>query len=184
MREYLMPKLLLLLLLISCIKEAETLSKCQFSTDGINGFSRFDDYLKNYNICQDKLNDSLVRFQLKEGEIDLKLCFIPTFTGEGTNKSIYIGEPRCLFISDPLKVYEINFLKNRPTPEGEVSYSKFPINGVMIIKDKLIDFGAPFESPLPAPNAYLKCAEALDKTGDDSFCEVFKEMGYYSFLTF
>lgn len=178
--EHLMPKLILLIFLISCISPLEKKDNCDFSS----GFTKYDNFLKHYNICQDLSDDTLIRFKLKDADINLKYCFIPTYIGKGSSKSIFIGEPRCLFIKEPKVTYEIKFLKNRPTPDGGLSYSKFPIKGVIIMKDEVIDFFQPFEAPLPAPNAYLKCAEVLDLTGDDSYCRAFKEKGKYSFLAF
>ncbi|RLA65866.1 MAG: hypothetical protein DRQ88_04215 [Epsilonproteobacteria bacterium] len=175
-----MPKLILLLLLISCLTPADKVDSCDFPSI----FLKYDTFLKHYNICQDPDDDSLIRFKLKEGDIHVKYCFIPTYIAKDSNKSIFIGEPRCLFIKDPKETYEITFIKNRPTPEGDIPYSNYPIKGVMIIKDQVMEFSVPFEAPLPAPNAYLKCAEALDLTGDDSYCRAFKEMGKYSFLAF
>jgi hypothetical protein len=174
-----MPKLILLLLLVSCLKAPETAQNCNFSPET---FSHYTKYLKNYNICQD--SDLTLRFQLEEGDLDIKYCFIPIYFPEGGDKSIFVGEPRCQFIKSSKDVHEITFLKNRPSPEGAYPYSKFPTRGVLIIKDEVLDFGPPFKSPLPAPNAYLKCAEVLDTTGDESYCLTFKETGNYSLHRF
>ncbi|TDJ07190.1 MAG: hypothetical protein E2O68_03925 [Deltaproteobacteria bacterium] len=154
---------------------------CEFSK---KSFSHYSKFLNHYNICQDPGNDKIVRIQLEKGNDQVKYCFIPTYSQDGGDKSIFIGEPRCLLISDSRKIHEIEFLKNRPSPKGSLPFSKFPIKGVLIIKDEVLDFLAPFKAPLPAPNAYLKCAEVLDLTGDDSYCLAFKEMGRYSLHSF
>ena len=174
-----MPKLIIFLLLISCTKVPGKVADCDFSKESFSHYSKF---LKSYNICQDPDNDSILRIQLEHGDDEVKFCFIPTYIGG--NKSIFIGEPRCQFISNSKNVHEINFLKNRPSPAGSISFAKFPVKGVLIIKDEVLDFFEPFEGPLPAPNAYLKCAEVLDLTGDDSYCKAFKEMGRYGLHRF
>ena len=109
---------------------------CQFSNDGIANFASFSAHIGNYNICQSSKDEKKIFIQIKEPINDTRICIVPTYHKEGSNLSIYLGEPRCIFIHDKSKIYQVDMMKNRKSPNQAMVFSHYPIKGLMIMKDK------------------------------------------------
>ena len=151
-------------------------SHCSWSQDGITGYPFTHAHIGDYSFCQSASNTTILYFQLKTAIQNAHLCFIPT-TNDGS-MSTYIGEPRCIIATDPLKIYTIQMYKNRQ------NYGSFPLTGAMILKDLTYHYGSPFYQYLLAPDAYLFCAEWLAKTGDSSYCSSFNAVGQHVYHQF
>lgn len=156
---------------------------CQFSKDGITNFTSFSAHLGNYNICQSNKDDKKIYLQLKEPVSDTRICIIPTFHKTGSNLSIYLGEPRCIFISDKSKIYQVDMVKNRQSPNQAMVFSHYAVKGIMIIKDKKFFYPPPFGREMRTPDAFLQCSKSLD-VGITTYCESFKSVGEYTFVKF
>jgi hypothetical protein len=139
-------------------------------------------FLGEYKICQQ--NEKRIKIELKNPQIEKKYCFIPNYYNKQSNKAIFIGEPRCLFIKFSNKPVEVTFLKNRNSPQDGSDYSTFPINSVMILIDEVHYFPPPYEGAISSVEAYLKCYEFIDSLEDKSYCEAFKESKLYNFHIF
>jgi len=157
---------------------------CSFSPNGSDGYNHFSSHLSSrYNICQHKISDTQIFFQIKNPIYDNRVCFLPTYSVQGSNTSIYLGSPKCLFLSSSKDIYTISLSKDRLSPYGSQSYSQYRINGVMIIQDKSYYFPAPFAVDMNAVDAYLRCNRSLDQ-GVTSYCQAFKAAGEYTFSVF
>jgi hypothetical protein len=142
------------------------------------------EFLGEYKICRPDKNETRLKIELKNPNIERKYCFIPNYLNNSTKKAIYLGEPRCIFVKYPNKPYEVTLLKNRNSPQSEEDYSKFPINSVMILIDQVHTFPPPFEYPISSIEAYLKCYEFMDTLDDSGYCQAFKKMKVYTFHSF
>jgi hypothetical protein len=156
---------------------------CQFSNDGITNFVSFSAHLGNYNICQSDKDDKKIFLQLKEPVSDTRICIIPTYHKTGSNLSIYLGEPRCIFVSDKSKIYQVDLVKNRQSPNQAMVFSHYAVKGIMIIKDKSFFYPPPFGKEIRSPDAFLQCSRSLD-VGVATFCESFKSVGEYTSVKF
>jgi hypothetical protein len=149
---------------------------CSWSQDGISGFAFTHKHIGDYTYCQSKNDEGVVYIQLKTPSEQEHLCMIPTSHISGT--STYLGEPRCLVVNDPKKIYRVTLLKNRP------GYSTYNISGSMIMKDKMYWFDPPFYQYLLAPDAYIRCVNWQAYTGDSSYCDSFNRTGEYVYHQF
>ena len=157
----------------------DEIAHCQWSTDGSTGFSKSSSHLGNYSLCQ--VNETDIYIQLQTPVTDCQVCIIPTYNSSSSNLSIYIGEPRCIYITDATKIYKVTMLKNRS------GYTNFSITGVMIMKDKMYAYGPPFGTPyinLLSPDAYLFCSNWLSQTGNSAYCQTFVSVGQYVYHQF
>lgn len=154
------------------------IQQCQWSSDGSNGFAASSSHLGSYTFCQAAAPapETDVYLQMKFPVTDSQICVIPTFNN-GPN-SIYIGEPRCLTVTDNKKIYKIGLVKNRP------GYSNFAVTGAMIMKDKAFFYPAPFYQYVLSPDAYIFCSNFLDQYGDASYCNAFRSVGEYHYHQF
>ncbi|MBT3584854.1 MAG: hypothetical protein HN509_08095, partial [Halobacteriovoraceae bacterium] len=154
------------------------ISHCTWSTDGVNGFPAQSNHLGAYSFCKssDTNNPNDVYIQVQQPVSDAQVCIIPT-SSSGSN-SIYIGEPRCLMITEPQKIYKVTLLKNRP------GFSTFPLSGAMIMKDKAYFYPPPFYQYVLSPDAYIFCSQFLDQYGDPSYCVSFKSVSQYIYHQF
>lgn len=159
------------------------ISHCQWSQDGVNGFSDTSSHLGSYTLCQSSTTETEIYIQIKTPITDSALCFIPT-NSTSSGASRYIGEVRCLNATDSKKIYKVTLVKNRPSPPGGASFSQYPLNSVMVMKDKAYFFPAPFYVYQLAPDAYIKCSTFLDYYQDPSYCDAFKQVGQYVFKVF
>jgi len=150
---------------------------CNWSMDGQTGFSNSNNtHLGAHTICQSQSSPVDIYIQLKNPISDAQVCLIPTYNS-GTS-SIYIGEPRCLMISDNKRIYKVTLLKNRQ------GYSSFSVTGVMAMKDKAFFYPPPFYQHVLSPDAFLFCSQFLDQYSDDSYCQSFKSVGQYVYKQF
>lgn len=155
------------------------ISHCSWSTDGQSHYAEETNaHLGAHTICQDNSNEKNIYIQIKEPINDSQVCLIPTYTSSG--KTIYIGEPRCLLLTDPQKIYKVELSKNRDSS----NYSKYAINSVMVMKDKAYFYPSPFYQYSLAPDAYIFCSQFLDQYGDPSYCQAFKSKNEYVFKLF
>lgn len=159
------------------------ISHCKWSMDGNTNFSSSHKHVSpneddvsvgGYTLCKSKNDETQIYIQL-QSVLDVQVCLFPTYNS-GSN-SVYLGEARCLRIDDSKKIYRVNMLKNRP------GFTAYPITGVMLMKDKLFGYDAPFNRYLLAPDAYTFCSNWLAQYGDPSFCESFKRAGQYVYQT-
>ncbi len=156
------------------------ISGCTISTDGTTNFKYPSNHLGKFNICKSSLPSSTsgatdIYIQTLNKITSERLCILPTYhTGSA---SIFIGEPRCLFLPDPKKIYKVDLLKNR------VGYSGYNITGVIMMKDIVFQFPAPLGRMLSV-DAYIDCIITLDKTGNPSKCQAFNSLGQFVYHTF
>lgn len=148
---------------------------CQWSTDGSSGFAESNNHLGQYTICQ-STNKKDVWIQVKSPITDAQVCMIPTHNSGSS--SVYIGEPRCLMISESKKIYKVSLFTNRS------GYQNFSITGVMVMKDKSFFYPAPFYQYVLSPDAYIYCSQFLDRYNDSSYCNAFKSVGQYVYKQF
>ncbi|CAN0328137.1 unnamed protein product, partial [Chrysoparadoxa australica] len=146
-------------------------SHCRWSMDGSSNFPYGHAHLSPnedsqtegaYTLCQSSTNNTEVYLQLKNPITGHQLCLIPTYHS-GTN-SVYIGEPRCLYVSSNTSIYKVSLIKNR------TGYSSYPVTGVMMMRDKAYEYGAPFYQVILSPDAYIFCSQWLAQYGDTSYC--------------
>lgn len=160
-------------------------SDCRWSSDGVTGFESKAAHLSPsednvdegaYTLCQSSANEQEVYLQVKNPISDAQLCLIPT-SHDGTN-SVYIGEPRCLYVNSNQTLYKISLLKNRS------GYSNRRITGIMMMKDKAYQYEAPFYQYILSPDAYIFCSQWLALYYDPSYCIAFKNKGAYVYHQF
>jgi hypothetical protein len=158
---------------------------CRWSSDGVNGFEYSATHMDpneqsaangRYTICKSKTNPMDIYLQVQNPIDSEQLCIIPT-THSGSN-SVYIGEPRCLYLRSNTTLYKVSLLKNRP------GYTNYQVTGVMMMKDKLYEYGAPFYQMILSPDAYIFCSQWLAQYGDPSYCIPFKAAGHYVYHQF
>lgn len=159
---------------------------CSWSMDGVSGFQSQSAHLDPngedtasegaYTVCQSTSNPSDVYIQTKAPQNIEQLCLIPTYHS-GSN-SVYVGEPRCLNITSNTTLYKVGLIKNR------AGFTSYPITGVMIMKDKAYDYGAPFYQKILSPDAYIFCSQWLAQYGDPSYCVAFQAGGHYVYHQF
>ena len=156
-------------------------SHCSWSTDGSSGFSFTHSYTGDYTLCRAQGSETVYYLQTKvPSSQSIPLCLIPTThiqTPSGS-KSVYIGEPRCVHNTDNTKVYKIVLYKNR------IYYTNYPITGVMIMKDELVEYPQPYMGWYLNPDAYMFCIQYLANYGSDAFCDTFDSMGQYVYHEF
>jgi hypothetical protein len=153
----------------------DEIKHCQWSTDGSSNFAESNSHLGQYTICQ-STNKRDVWIQVKTPITDSQVCMIPTHNSGSS--SVYIGEPRCLMLSESKKIYKVTLYSNR------TGYQNFSITGVMVMKDKSFFYPAPFYQYVLSPDAYIYCSQFLDKYNDPSFCNAFKQLGQYVYKSF
>lgn len=151
------------------------IAHCTWSEDGVSGFSESHTHLGEYTICQ-STNKKDVWIQVKTPITDSQVCIIPTHNSGSS--SLYIGEPRCLMISDSKTIYKVTLYTNR------TGYTNFSITGAMVMKDKAYFYPAPFYQYVLSPDAYIYCSQFLDQYKDSSYCTAFKSVGQYVFKVF
>lgn len=158
---------------------------CSWSTDGSSGYTNGHAHLSPnednategaYTLCQSSTSELNVYLQLKNPITSHQLCLIPTYHS-GSN-SVYIGEPRCLYVQNNTSIYKVSLIKNR------TGYSSYPITGVMMMRDKAYEYGAPFYQVILSPDAYIFCSQWLAQYGDTSYCIPFKSAGHYVYHQF
>ncbi|ATH08103.1 hypothetical protein BIY24_09120 [Halobacteriovorax marinus] len=148
---------------------------CSWSSDGVNGFAESSSHLGQYTLCQ-STNKKDVWIQVKTPITDSQVCIIPTHNSGSA--SVYIGEPRCLMISDSKKIYKVTLYTNR------TGYTNFSITGAMVMKDKAYFYPSPFYQYVLSPDAYIYCSQFLDQYKDSSYCNAFKSVGQYVYKVF
>lgn len=158
---------------------------CTWSSDGENGFQFSAVHMDpqeqsasngRYTICKSSSNPMDVYLQVQNPIEGHQLCLIPT-THSGSN-SVYIGEPRCLYVRSNTTLYKISMIKNRP------GYSNYQMTGVMMMKDKAYQYDVPFYQVILSPDAYIFCSQWLAQYGDPSYCIPFKAAGHYVYHQF
>ncbi|MBP5296817.1 MAG: hypothetical protein J6Y94_05745, partial [Bacteriovoracaceae bacterium] len=92
---------------------------------------------------------------------DAQICLIPA-THQGP-AVMMVGNPLCFWPQGPQKIQQLTF-------NTELSEDRFPIDGVIIIKDQLAYYGAPFKKFMLPLDAYLTCQRHL-QSGDAGFCQ-------------
>ncbi|PIK15890.1 hypothetical protein [Halobacteriovorax sp. JY17] len=148
---------------------------CTWSSDGVSGFAESHTHLGEYTVCQ-STNKKDVWIQVKTPITDSQVCIIPTHNSGSS--SVYIGEPRCLMISDSKKIYKVTLYTNRS------GYTNFSITGAMVMKDKAYFYPSPFYQYVLSPDAYIYCSQFLDQYKDSSYCNAFKSVGQYVYKVF
>lgn len=162
-------------------------SHCSWSRDGINGFMSLASHLSPsenstsegaYTVCQSSEDQQKIYIQIKNPIEDAELCLIPTYQ-VGTSTT-YIGEPRCFFARNPLKIYSIQVYRNRP------GFSHLPVTGVMIMKDKQYPYPSPYNQSVLSPDAFIFCNEQLvhPQYPNSDYCRAFKQAGHYVYKSF
>ena len=162
------------------------ISHCTWSPSGTSGFEFSSNHIGSYTLCQSTNSETELYFQLKTNP-GYNICFIPVNDTDGN--VVYIGEPRCLFANDPMTVYKIVMLKNRPAL-GYNTFSDLTMTGVMVMQDRSYEFPYPYYptynlsyNPLKAPDAYLLCANWY-QAGDTRYCQSFQTAGHYVYHKF
>ena len=153
----------------------DEIKHCSWSADGSTGFAESHTHLGEYTVCQ-STNKKDVWIQVKTPITDSQVCIIPTHNSGSS--SVYIGEPRCLMISDNKKIYKVTLYTNR------TGYTNFSITGAMVLKDKAYFYPSPFYQYVLSPDAYIYCSQFLDQYKDSSYCNAFKSVGQYVYKVF
>lgn len=159
----------------------QEIRSCQWSADGQSGFSRTHSSIGDYSICQGT-NELDIFIQVKNPpSVNNPICLLPTTTEDGD--TFYIGEPKCVSMSDNQTIYKITLDKNRS------GASQYPVDGVAIMKYELnyynfppISNGQYYQQKAGMyynPYAYVECIYQLQYNGDDRFCRVFDSVGQY-----
>lgn len=160
-------------------------SQCSWSTNGTSGFQSSAVHLSPnednasegaYTLCQSTINPLDVYIQMKNPIASEQVCLIPTY--HSSTNSVYIGEPRCLYVRSNTTLYKVSLIKNRS------GFSTYPVTGVMIMRDKAYEYGAPFYQVILSPDAYIFCSQWLAQYGDPSYCIPFKSGGHYVYHQF
>lgn len=155
--------------------------KCKWNSSSSTYYARTTNHLGKINVCQSSTDDKNIFVQLETPVTGTKLCAIPMY--EVGSRSIYIGNPRCLFIPDN-KIYQIPLLKNRGT-----GYSQYSITSVMLIKDMKYSYPYPFANQYNlygqynAVDAFLYCSQAMDK-GVTTYCSAFTSINQHVYHSF
>lgn len=152
------------------------ISHCQWSVDGNSNYAFNSTHLGFLNICQATTSETDIYIQVKDPITDAQVCLIPNHTG--SNGSVYIGEPRCLMLTSNMRIYKASLLKNR------TNFQNLELNALMVMKDKAVFYPPPFYQYVLSPDAYLFCSQHLDRTGDPSYCEAFRERDQYYYHQF
>ncbi|GAB4010502.1 MAG: hypothetical protein Fur0010_03310 [Bdellovibrio sp.] len=152
------------------------ISHCSWASDGMSGFASSHAHIGEYTLCKSVADETDIYLQVKNNVSDSQLCLFPT-TAEGS-ASTYIGEARCLMVTDNKKIYKIKMYKNRPGFESK------SITGIMLMKDKAYFYPAPFYQYVLSPDAYLYCSNWLAIYKDQSYCVAFKSVGQYIYHQF
>ena len=148
------------------------ISHCMWSTNGTDGYAETSNtHVGPHTLCQSSSNSDDVYIQVRDKVLDAQVCLIPLHH-EGT-KSIYIGEPRCLMLSDNSKIYRVRLFKNRDGFQGS------SVTGVMMMKDKAYSYPPPFNQIVLSPDAYIFCSQFLERYNYDGYCQAFKTVGQY-----
>ncbi|OUR97799.1 hypothetical protein A9Q84_06255 [Halobacteriovorax marinus] len=153
----------------------DEIKHCKWSADGESNFDESHPHLGEHTICL-STNKKDVWIQVKSPSSDGQVCVIPTHNS-GTS-SVYIGEPRCLMITNSKKIYKVTLYANRS------GYQNFSITGAMVMKDKSYFYPAPFYQYVLTPDAYIYCSQFLDQYKDPTYCEAFKKVGQYIYKAF
>jgi len=161
---------------VSTIEIPAGAGHCDWSLDGVTGYRSVHAHIGEHNICQGADKPEDIYIQIRTPISDSQLCLVPTHN-LGT-QTIYIGEPRCLMISEGSKIYRVILLKNRQ------GYSNLSISGTMVMKDKSYFYPPPFYQYVLTPDAYLFCSQFLDRYNDASYCTAFKSVGEYVYKQF
>ncbi len=160
-------------------------SHCSWSSDGVDGFAYSATHMDpneqssangRYTICKSSTNPMDIYIQVQNPIESEQLCIIPT-THSGSN-SVYIGEPRCLYLRSNTTLYKVSLIKNR------AGYTNYQMTGVMMMRDKLYEYDAPFYQMILSPDAYIFCSQWLAQYGDPSYCIPFKAAGHYVYHQF
>lgn len=153
----------------------EEIRHCKWSADGESNFAESHPHLGEHTICL-STNKKDVWIQVKNPTTESQVCIIPTHNSGSS--SVYIGEPRCLMLSNSKKIYKVTLYANRS------GYQNFSITGAMVMKDKSFFYPAPFYQYVLTPDAYIYCSQFLDRYRDSSYCEAFKKVGEYIYKAF
>ena len=144
---------------------------CSFSRDGRKNFSQRHTSMGGYNACQSSKDSHIVFLQMERAEAEF--CIVPfniKKTDEDEDAWIYIGEARCRTLFDNKRFYAFDLIKNR---EG---FETRQINGVMILKNQVYFYEAPFERHLRSTTALMECMEFLNQHEDPTYCESFNNL--------
>jgi len=152
------------------------ISHCSWSQDGVNGFASSHTHIGAYTLCKSVTDETDIYLQVRDNISDSQICLFPTST-DGSN-SFYIGEARCLMVTNNKQIYKIKMYKNRPGFESK------SITGIMLMKDKAFFYPAPFYQYVLSPDAYLYCSNWLTIYKDQSYCVAFKSVGQYTYHQF
>lgn len=152
------------------------ISHCSWAQDGLNGFSSNSTHLGQFTVCKSTSSETDLYIQIKNPITSVQVCLVPMSTSGSS--SVYIGEPRCLVLSDNKRVYKVTMLKNR------TYYSHLALNGVMIMKDEAHQYPYPFNQYILSPDAFIFCSEYLAQHGYDGYCDTFKDVGAYVYKQF
>lgn len=154
----------------------QEISHCSWASDGLNGFSSNSTHLGEFTVCKSSATETDLYIQIKNPITSVQVCLIPMSTSGSS--SVYIGEPRCLVLSDNKRVYKVPMLKNRPY------YSHLALNGVMIMKDEVHSYPYPFNKNILSPDAFIFCSEYLAQHRYEGYCDTFREVGAYVYKQF
>src|SRR5690606_2827054 len=138
------------------------ISHCSWAADGINGFSTNSTHLGQFTVCKSSTTETDLYIQIKTPITNVQVCLIPV--SNSNNSTVYIGEPRCLMLTDNKRVYKVTMLKNRP------NFSTLPLNGVMVMKDEQHFYPYPFNQYALSPDAFIFCSQYLAQTNDAEYC--------------
>ncbi len=147
------------------------ISHCSWAPDGLNGFASNSTHLGAYTVCKSSTTETDLYIQIKNPITNVQVCLIPTSTSGSA--TVYIGEPRCLLLSDNKRVYKVSMQKNRP------NFSHLALNSVMIMKDEVHFYPYPFNQNALSPDAFIFCSQYFDQTGYGGYCDSFKSVGAY-----
>ena len=138
----------------------DEITHCTWTTAQHTHYSFSSPMVGQYNLCVAK--DSSYSIYLQFAEIpDAQICLIPaTHQGE---EVMMIGNPLCFWPQGPQKIQQLSF-------NTELTNDRFPLDGVIIIKDQLAYYGAPFKKFMLPLDAYLTCQRHLTY-GDHNFCQ-------------
>ncbi len=150
-------------------------SQCgSFSTDGVNNYRFVSTHLGSYNICFES-SSNVMYFQVRYPITSSQVAIIPTHSDDGVN-SYYIGSPIYVRATSNTDVYSMILSANR------TGYQNSIINGVMIMKDEIHFFPAPFNQNSMNVDAYLFCSNFMALYNSASYCESFKSVGQYEYM--
>lgn len=157
------------------------LQHCKWALDGETGFDKSSNsHIGAHTICQSKSNSNEVYVQIKDlGEdSNARVCVIPTYESGGN--SIFLGEARCQFMPNNKEIYRFPLIKNRDYGK----YQNFPVNSVMVMKEKTYFFESPYYREQITYDAFFICSVNLDLHRDSTYCDTFKTKGEYVYKKF